>query len=187
MYSIVYKTYKNDVDWLKYSLLSIDKFITDTNYEIVIYYHDECEDYLKSMISSISLKNEYRLIPVNYDINGYLKQMVVKCMCFSDIENDIILIMDSDVILNSCFSYQDMISDDKINWYFLERNDENTKQRWFDLLKFVNKRETFVKDTIQNNLLESTEEHLDRAFIYYGTDSEKAGGQKKNIPQVVYI
>ena len=43
------------------------------------------------------------------------------------------------------------------------------------------------KITDQNKLLEQKEEHLDRAFIYYGKDSEKAGGQVKNVPQVVYI
>ena len=32
-----------------------------------------------------------------------------------------------------------------------------------------------------------SEEHLDRAFIYYGKDAENAGGQKKATPQVVYI
>jgi hypothetical protein len=125
MYSIVYKTYKNDIEWLRYSLLSIDKFIVDINYEIIIYYHDECEEYLKNMLSTITLKNEYRLIPVNYDINGYLKQMVVKCMCFKDIESDLIMIMDSDVIFNDYFSYKEMISNDKINWFFLERNNKN--------------------------------------------------------------
>lgn len=126
MYSIVYKTYRNDLDWLKYSLLSVDKFITDSNYEIVIYYHNECEKDLKDMISDIVLKNNYRLIPVEYDINGYLKQMVVKCLCFNDIQSDYILIMDCDVIFNNYFSYKDMFSkDDRINWYYLKRTIEN--------------------------------------------------------------
>ena len=127
-YSIVYKTYKNDLEWLKYSLLSVDKFITDEEYEVVIYYHDKCEVDIKNILSDIKLKNDYRLIPVNYDINGYLKQMVIKCMCFNDISNDIIMIMDSDVIFNDYFSYKEMINDDKINWYFLDRNSDNDNQ-----------------------------------------------------------
>ena len=55
MYSIVYKTYENDLKWLKYSLSSLNKFLTDDNYEIVIYYHDECKEYLDNIISNISL------------------------------------------------------------------------------------------------------------------------------------
>jgi hypothetical protein len=126
-YTIVYKTYKNDLEWLKYSILSVDKFLTD-NYDILIYYHDECEKDINDILSDLKLKTKYRLIPVSYDINGYLKQMVIKCMCFKDIESDLIMIMDSDVIFNDYFSYKDIISDGKINWYFLERNTENYNQ-----------------------------------------------------------
>ena len=125
MYSVVYKTYENDLKWLKYSLLSLNKFLTDDNYEIVIYYHDECKENLDNIISNISFKCQVRLIPVTYDINGYIKQMVVKCMCFMDIENDYIMILDSDVIFNDYFSYNDMMSNGKINWFFLNRTKEN--------------------------------------------------------------
>ena len=31
------------------------------------------------------------------------------------------------------------------------------------------------------------EEYIDRAFVYYGSGSENAGGQEIGIPQVVYI
>ena len=125
MYSVVYKTYENDLKWLKYSLLSLNKFLTDDNYEIVIYYHDECKEHLDNIISNISFKCQVRLIPVTYDINGYIKQMVVKCMCFMDIENDYIMILDSDVIFNDYFSYNDMMPNGKINWFFLNRTKEN--------------------------------------------------------------
>jgi hypothetical protein len=155
MYSIVYKTYKNDLEWLKYSLLSVNKFITDSNYEIVIYYHDECEKDIKSMLSDITLKNNYRLIPVEYDINGYLKQMVVKCMCFKDIQNDYILIMDCDVILNNFFSYKDMFSEDgKIHWYSLKRTTENNNDdQWV---------------VWQESVLNMTNEKMDVFYMYNG-------------------
>ena len=131
MYSVVYKTYENDLKWLRYSLSSLNKFLTDDNYEIVIYYHDECKDNLDNMISNISFKCQVRLIPVTYDIHGYIKQMVVKCMCFMDIENDYIMMVDSDVIFNDYFSYNDMISNGKINWFFSNRTKENYNNEEF--------------------------------------------------------
>jgi hypothetical protein len=131
MYSIVYKTYENDLKWLRYSLLSLNKFLTDDNYEIVIYYHDECKANLDKLVSDIDFKCDVRLIPVTYDIHGYIKQMVVKCMCFMDIENEYIMVVDSDVIFNDYFSYKDMMSDGKINWFYLNRTEENyNDEQW---------------------------------------------------------
>jgi hypothetical protein len=131
MYSIVYKTYENDLKWLRYSLLSLNKFLTDDNYEIVIYYHDECKANLDKLVSDIDFKCDVRLIPVTYDIHGYIKQMVVKCMCFEDIENEYIMVVDSDVIFNDYFSYTDMMSDGKINWFYLNRTEENyNDEQW---------------------------------------------------------
>ena len=43
------------------------------------------------------------------------------------------------------------------------------------------------KITLQDNDFKKTEVHIDRAFIYYGKWAEKAGGQVKDVPQVVYI
>ena len=36
-YTIVYKTYENDLQWLYYSLLSVNKYVYDVD-EIIIYY-----------------------------------------------------------------------------------------------------------------------------------------------------
>lgn len=131
MYSILYKTYENDLKWLRYSLLSLNKYLTDDNYEIVIYYHDECKTNLDKMLANINFKSNVRLLPITYDIHGYIKQMVVKCMCFEDITNEYILIVDSDVIFNDYFSYKDMMSGDKINWFYLNRTKENyNDEQW---------------------------------------------------------
>ena len=75
-YTIVYKTYENDLEWLKYSLLSIDKFVSGMK-EVIIYYHDKCFDKLIYILNDLNIKFDYRLIAVEYDINGYLKQMVI--------------------------------------------------------------------------------------------------------------
>ena len=134
MYSIVYKTYENDLKWLKYSLLSLNKFLTDDNYEIVIYYHDACKENLDNILSKINFKSEIRLIPVTYDIHGYIKQMVVKCMCFMDIESDYIMIVDSDIIFNDYFSYNNMMTNGKINWFYLNRTKENNNDEpWWSV------------------------------------------------------
>lgn len=126
-YTIVYKTYKNDLDWLKYSLLSIKKYISNTP-EIVIYYHDQCLEELNILLEELNIDLKYRLIPVEYDINGYLKQMVIKCMCFEDITTEYILIMDCDVILNEFFDIKDLIDESgKINWYYLSKTESNNK------------------------------------------------------------
>lgn len=121
-YTIVYKTYKNDLLWLSYSLLSIKKYIVDLP-EILIYYHLDCEQELKDILSKFDLN--IRIIPVEYDIHGYLKQMVVKCMCFEDISTDYIMIMDCDVIFKNAFNPNILIENDKIKWFFLEKNEHN--------------------------------------------------------------
>jgi hypothetical protein len=41
IFTIIYKTYKNDIEWLEYSLLSLKKYLDFSNiYEIIIYSHD---------------------------------------------------------------------------------------------------------------------------------------------------
>jgi len=41
--------------------------------------------------------------------------------------------------------------------------------------------------TLQDNLANKKEVHIDRAFVYYGAGAKQAGGQMKEVPQVVYI
>lgn len=125
-FTIVYKTYLSDLKWLKYSLISVDKFVKDID-EIIIYYHDVCYKELDEILQLITLKYPFRLIPVNYDIHGYLKQMVVKCMAFKDVKTDYIVFIDSDIIFKEDFSPKNRISDDnKINWSILKKNSSNS-------------------------------------------------------------
>lgn len=124
-YTILYKTYRNDLSWLRYSLLSLKKYISNVP-EIVIYYHLDCEEDLKKLIAEYDLS--IRIIPVVYDIHGYLKQMVVKCMCFEDINTEYIMIMDCDVIFNKMFDPSILIENDKIKWFFLEKSEYNQNE-----------------------------------------------------------
>lgn len=123
-FTVVYKTYKNDLKWLKYSLLSLQKYVSDIS-EVIIYYHDECKIDLNSLMSELNLNLTTRLIPVAYDMNGYLKQMVVKCMCFRDVNTEFVMYMDSDVIFSDYYSPNSIIEEDKIKWFIQTRNEYN--------------------------------------------------------------
>lgn len=151
-YTIIYKTYENDLKWLKYSLLSVDKFLLGMK-EVIIYYHDKCFDNLNIMLNGIKLNFEYRLIPVEYDINGYLKQMVVKCDCFKDVETEYIFIMDCDVILKNSFNLESFINNDgKINWYYLTKNEINSKDdQWF---------------VWEKSIMNMVNENMDKYYMY---------------------
>lgn len=41
--------------------------------------------------------------------------------------------------------------------------------------------------TLRDSLADKTEVHIDRAFIHYGAGAKQAGGQKRGVPQVVYV
>lgn len=116
-YTIVYKTYKPDLKWLKYSLLSLQKFVTGFE-EIIIYCHDVCCGELYALTSQLEIA--CRIIDVSYDYNGYMKQMVVKATCYKDVNTKYIVMVDSDVIFNNNICVSDLVEPDgKIKWYYL--------------------------------------------------------------------
>lgn len=53
-FTVVYKTYKNDLNWLIYSLLSLQKYVPEVS-EVIIYYHNECELDLINLIDELNL------------------------------------------------------------------------------------------------------------------------------------
>ena len=123
--TVVYKTYKNDLTWIRYSLLSLKKFVTGID-EIIIYCHDVCCGELYEIINQINL--ECRIIPVSYDYHGYMKQMVVKANCFRDVKTKYISIFDSDNIFNVEFNIKDLIeTSGKITWYYWNNLPENSE------------------------------------------------------------
>lgn len=126
-FTMVYKTYENDLKWLKYSLLSVNKYVEDIS-EIVIYYHNQCECNFLQMIDTITLKIPYRIIPVNYDYHGYIKQMVCKIMCYQDIYTEYIVIVDSDVIFNKKYSPTIKLLNNKIIWNIECKNEFNKNE-----------------------------------------------------------
>ena len=115
-FTIVYKTYKQDLGWLRYSLLTLKKFVTGFK-EIIIYCHDICCGELYQLVNEIKIN--CRIIPVSYDYHGYLKQMVVKTMCYNDVSTKYIAIVDSDNIFNKSLNLYDLLMDDgRIPWHY---------------------------------------------------------------------
>ena len=114
--TIVYKTYKQDLEWIYYSLLSLKKYVKGI-YTIIIYCHDECCGELYELINRINLV--CTIIPVHYNYHGYLKQMVIKANCFNDVKTKYIAIIDSDNIFNVEFNIKDLIEPSgKIIWRY---------------------------------------------------------------------
>lgn len=151
-YTIVYKTYENDLEWLKYSLLSIDKFVSGMK-EVIIYYHDKCFDKLIYILNDLNIKFDYRLIAVEYDINGYLKQMVIKCDCYKDVTTDYILIMDCDVIIKDFFKIESFLNKDgKINWFYLNKNEYNCNDSQWSVW--------------EKSIMNMVNENMDRFYMY---------------------
>jgi hypothetical protein len=147
--TIVYKTYRNDLPWLKYSLASLQKFFKHP-YRLLIYCHDECLPELEGILAEAQV--EARVIPVEYDIHGYLKQMVVKCMCWQDVDTEYVAIMDSDVILKKDVHFESFWEEDKIKWYCLSRTPENNSEE--------------VWAVWQDSVLRMTGKHMDKYYMY---------------------
>lgn len=122
-FTIVYKTYEPDLEWIKYSLLGIQKFVTDY-IKIIIYCHDQAVEKLQIMLKEIRL--EICVIPVFYDFHGYIKAGVVKCECFRDITTKYVVILDSDTIFKKPVNLSNLLlRDGKIEWFYADKNDNN--------------------------------------------------------------
>ena len=126
--TIVYKTYENDLQWLRYSLLSIKKFVTNYN-AILIYCHDKAIDSLTRLL--IDIKMDVTVLPVTYDFHGYIKQMVVKCMCYKDVTTKYVVILDSDTVFTKNYDMGDLIrADGKIEWIYSMKTVNSTGPEW---------------------------------------------------------
>lgn len=58
-------------------------------------------------------------------MNGYIKQMVVKCMCFEHVNTEFVMYMDSDVIFSDYYSPTSIIENNRIKWFIQTRNEHN--------------------------------------------------------------
>jgi FkbM family methyltransferase len=124
-FTIVYKTYKNDLEWLNYSLLSLKKFLDTSNiFEIIIYTHDVVFTDVYNLIKKLDFLN-YRVIPVHYNYHGYVKQMQIKLDCYKDVRTKYVIVLDSDLLLQKPLNFNSLIREDgKIEWKYLRIQDE---------------------------------------------------------------
>lgn len=113
---MVYKTYKNDLEWLKYSLLSVKKFVTNFK-EIVVYCENSAVEECTKILENSTLP--CRIIPVTYDFHGYIKQMIVKIESYKDIQTKYICFVDSDNIFTNPLNCIDLVKGEKIEWIYI--------------------------------------------------------------------
>lgn len=105
--------------------MALKKFYAGS-YKLLIYCHDEAFGDLLKLLEELGI--EAKAIPIHYDINGYLKQMVVKCMCWQDVDTEYVAIMDSDVILKDFVKFEDFFIDGKLTWYYLPKTEQNSSE-----------------------------------------------------------
>ena len=124
-FTLIYKTYRNDLEWLKYSLLSLQKFLDASNIlEIIVYTHDVCYNDVCMLLENIGMKLflKYRIIPVPYNYHGYVKQMVVKANSYKDCKTEYIILLDSDLILKKKLNLESFVKNNgKIEWFYLKK------------------------------------------------------------------
>lgn len=142
--TIIYKTFEADLCWLHYSLLSVDKFVSDCS-EIVIYYHADCKEAFDKLMGIITIRIPIRTIPVVYDFHGYIKQMIVKLTCWKDVTTPYIMMIDSDCIFKDPFSPLLRIRDNKIHWREQARTQQNTNASEFKVWEKAVEGMTFGK------------------------------------------
>ena len=140
--TVVYKTYSADLKWLFYSLLSLKKFVEGVD-DIIIYCHDISCGELHVLITQIDLK--CRVIPVHYDMHGYIKQMIVKACCFNDVTTKYIAILDSDTIFYTPFNIKERLAGDKIVWiYGNDLQPDSSEKIWETAYRIMTKQEQNV-------------------------------------------
>ena len=132
LFSIIYKTYKNDLQWLEYSLLSLKKFLNPINvFELIIYTHDVVFFDVQTLLKKIQMKQfiNYRVIPVHYNYHGYIKQQQVKADCYKDVKTKYVIFLDSDLLLKRPLNFNSLIREDKkIEWKYLKKEDDPGNQ-----------------------------------------------------------
>lgn len=136
-WSIVIKTYENDLEWLQYSLKSIAQYVIPFNeiYEILIYSHDVCCDKVKN-ISKILVGCNVTIIPVNYNYHGYIKQMIVKAEAYKDVKTEYIVYIDSDCIFTGQYNFSSLLNSNmKPYWYITDDIKNYGIPTWHEAVK----------------------------------------------------
>lgn len=121
-YTIVYKTYQNDLEWFDFSIKSLQKYVLPFNLieKVLIYSHDVCFEKVLN-ITHIIKNTHVQVLPVHYDYHGYIKQMTVKAQAYFDVKSEYIVYIDSDCIFTKrCDLSQLLNTDGKPYWHMTD-------------------------------------------------------------------
>jgi len=103
---IFYKTYINDIEWLKYSLKSLAKHVKGYNNIVIIVPN-------KELLNGVDLPERTIVKEVNEYGSGYLFQQVCKIQAHKYCDAEFIFFSDSDCIFDHDINVQDFVSDGK--------------------------------------------------------------------------
>jgi len=106
MMTIFIKTYKNDLKWLKYCLMSIAKYAQD--FKVVIVADEDC----KRDLDGWNLTRE-KVFYVKPSYEGYLYQQEVKLRAFMYVDTEYVLFMDCDCIFTDYVNLDSFLKDGK--------------------------------------------------------------------------
>lgn len=112
-YSVFYRSYRGDFEWLKYSLSSLKKFLKDYS-EIVIVVPKQDYDLIKQELKSWDIPKGivvYR--DLTWAQDDYMAQQITKIKSFNYVSFPYILFVDSDVIFKADTDIQQFVRDGK--------------------------------------------------------------------------
>lgn len=124
-YTIVYKTYQNDLEWFEYSVKSLQKHVLPFNSieKVLIYTHDICFEKVIKM-TNVMKDTNIQVLPVHYNYHGYIKQMIVKAQAYSDVKSEYIVYVDSDCIFTRTCDLSRLLNNDgKPYWHMTDEAD----------------------------------------------------------------
>lgn len=105
--SIFIKTWRNDIEWLKYCLRSIQRFGSEID-EVIVVADESCRDLMAWIPSIVS-----QLIYVPDWPDGRIQQQAYKLLADTFCKSEFVLFTDSDCLFTTYFSPRDFFKDDK--------------------------------------------------------------------------
>lgn len=117
MIDIFYKSYRNDFNWLYFSLESIKKFVTGYNRIVIVI--PERDRQLIDFNRILPSTDVHFIDERTRDINdGYLYQQWVKMTAHNYCKSEYIMYADSDIVFNRHVNVKDLVTDGKPTIYY---------------------------------------------------------------------
>lgn len=165
---IFYKTYKQDKNWLEYSLRSLTKFVTGYNNIIILIPENE-----KRLFSDINFPQNTIIYYVKEYGTGYLYQQVCKIQAHKYSYSDFILCSDSDLIFDHPINLQDFIADGKPEILY------TSYDKVGDAICWKEPTETFIKEPQEFEFMRRN------ALIYHRSTLEAIERYEPNLEYII--